>query len=99
MHTVLDNELTFINWEGRFQYGPAIVVDGLYEASEIVDSSTKSKWQDQLSDDILARYYDKANSACTNFRRCAYAILNVDMPFTDFQFGTVGDMMNLFPIT
>ena len=36
----LENELTFINWEGGFQYGPAIV-DGLYEALEILDEATK----------------------------------------------------------
>ena len=28
---LLNNELIFINWEGGFTYGPALVVDGLYE--------------------------------------------------------------------
>ena len=103
----LDNELTFINWEGGFQYGPAIVVDGLYDVLDIVDKNVRHAWEVKLSNDILERYYDRRNSncsirfpygKCTHFRRCAYAILNVPMPFTDPQFGTVGDLMNLFPI-
>ena len=105
----LDNELTFINWEGGFQYGPAIVVDGLYEALEIVDQSTKSNWQKSLSK-ILSRYYRDDNNVtipckqvcpygkCLRFRRCAFDILHTTMPLNDAIFRNVGDLMNLFPI-
>ena len=105
----LDNELTFINWEGGFQYGPAIVVDGLYEALEIVDQSTKSNWQKSLSK-ILSRYYQDDNNftipckqvcpygKCLLFRRCAFDILHTTMPLNDAIFRNVGDLMNLFPI-
>ena len=105
----LDNELTFINWEGGFQYGPAIVVDGLYEALEIVDQSTKSNWQKSLSK-ILSRYYRDDNNVtipckqvcpygkCLLFRRCAFDILHTTMPLNDAIFRNVGDLMNLFPI-
>ena len=111
---LLDNEMVFVNWEGGFQYGPAIVVDGLYEALDILkDEDLKAQWEKQISERILERYkvdpkLDPVHHAtCSHhfpygeadaFRSCAYAILNVDMPFSDYQFGNVGDQMNLFPI-
>ena len=105
----LDNELTFINWEGGFQYGPAIVVDGLYEALEIVDQNTNQMWKKSLSK-ILNRYYRDDNNItipckqvcpygkCLLFRRCAFDILHTPMPLSDAIFRNVGDLMNLFPI-
>ena len=105
----LENELTFINWEGGFQYGPAIVVDGLYEALEILDDETKSSWEDQLSA-ILNHYFEVNNEntipcnqtcpygKCLKFRSCAFDILNTKMPLSDSIFRNVGDLMNLFPI-
>lgn len=111
---LLGNEMVFVNWEGGFQYGPAIVVDGLYEALGILNDETiKSQWEKQLSETILQRYKvdprtDPVHHAnCSHhfpygeaaaFRSCAFAILSTDMPFSDYQFGNVGDQMNLFPI-
>ena len=105
----LVNELTFINWEGGFQYGPAIVVDGLYEALEILDESTKKSWESQLSQ-ILNHYYNTDSKItipcnqtcpygkCLKFRSCAHDILKSKMSLSDSIFRNVGDLMNLFPI-
>jgi rhamnogalacturonyl hydrolase YesR len=105
----LVNELTFVNWEGGFQYGPAIVVDGLYETLEMLDESTKKSWESQLSQ-ILNHYYNTdckitipcnqtcPYGKCLKFRSCAYDILKSNMSLSDSIFRNVGDLMNLFPI-
>ena len=103
----LANQTNFINWEGGFQYGGAVVADGLYEAAAQFGGagSTWGAVVDAWSDSYLKVAPDNVTAfpcaasfpygAANNTKACAWELAhNASIEFG----GTIGDHLALYPI-
>jgi len=101
----LANQTNFLNWEGGFQYGGAVVADGLYEAQAQFGGLAWTAAADHWSDAYLAGPPDNRTTfdcsasfpygAANNTKTCAWQLRhNVSIDHG----GTIGDHVALFPI-
>ena len=106
------NADTFVNWEGGWQYGGAVTMEGfsrLVQSPE-VEADVKAELLGVM-DSYLDRYSSSNSSssapcvegfpygAANLTRDCAYGVLhNASYKWNPQLFGTVGDRFGLFPI-
>eukprot|EP00041_Stephanoeca_diplocostata_P013004 m.221228 g.221228 ORF g.221228 m.221228 type:complete len:323 (-) comp19183_c0_seq2:417-1385(-) len=109
-NTLLSNDHTFINWEGGFTYGAAVVVDGLYESMQLVKDTVQKRWRATLTKNLEA-YTEKSHDEivpCTKsfaygpagkYRNCAHVLSNGPrLSWNASCLGTIGDRFGMFPI-
>ena len=108
---LIRNSDTFVNWEGGWQYGGAVTLDGLHSASSLVPPSVAAEWaaeETRLLDMYFQPPTDPNHTACDapfaygpsgRFRACALAVMSPTraIPWNASVLSTPGDKLGLFP--